>query len=211
MNARVAKLRGAITAALARYEAWERPLRSYRGRATPQLNRGEFNWEEFDRGLRELETSLRAAGDPRDELAPLLDALCAEYVESSPAGRVALREFVAKQQKLGGLLWRYANALTRRVATADDRALVTRALAAASIEDCASDVRDTLMTLADLFVAAEGAGIDPRPLFATAAEWSTDEFTRGGCESVAGMLREFHACSVLRERRSLPGPYGGPT
>jgi hypothetical protein len=196
MDARVAKLRGAITAALARYEAWERPLRAYRGRATPQLNRGEFNWEEFDRGLRELEASLRAEGDPRDELMPLFEAL---------------RAFAAKQQKLGGLLWRHANALTRRITTSDDAPLVTRALAAVSIEDCASDVRDTLMTLADLFVAAEGAGTDPRPLFAAAAEWSTDEFTRGGCKSVAEMLREFHACSVLRERRGLPGPYGGPT
>jgi hypothetical protein len=211
MDARVAKLRGAITAALARFETWERPLRSYRGRATPQLNRGEFNWEEFDRGLRELEASLRAAGDPRDELAPLFDALCAEYVETSPAGRAALREFAAKQQKLGDLLWRYANALTRRITTADDAARVTRALAALSIENCASDVRDTLMTLADLFVAAETAGIEPRPLFSAAAEWSTDKFTRGGCESVAAMLRDFHACSVLRERRGLPGPYRGPT
>jgi hypothetical protein len=141
----------------------------------------------------------------------LFEALCAEYVESSPAGRAALRKFAAKQQKLGDLLWRYANALTRRITTAEDAPLVTLALAAVSIEDCASDVRDTLMTLADLFVAAEAAGVDPRPPFTAAAEWSTDEFTRGGCESVAAMLREFHACSVLRERRGLPGPYGGPT
>jgi hypothetical protein len=211
MDARVAKLRGAITAALARYEAWERPLRAYRGRATPQLNRGEFNWVEFDRGLRELEASLAAQGDPREELAPLFDSLFAEYAATSDAGRAAWRDFAAKQQKLGDLLWRYANALTRRLEKVDDAPLVTRALAAVSIEDCASDVRDSLMTLADLFVAAEAAGIDPRPLFDTAAQWSTDEFTRGGCESVAAMLREFHDCSVLRERRGLPSPYGGPT
>ncbi len=67
-----------------------------------------------------------------------------------------------------------------------------------------------LMTLADLYVAAEEAGIDPRPPFAAAAELATGEFTAGGCDSVAKMLREFHASSVLRERRGLGGPYGGP-
>ena len=67
------------------------------------------------------------------------------------------------------------------------------------------------MTLADLYVAAEQAGVDPRPLFAAASELATDEFTPGGCESLARMLRDFHESSVLRERRGMDGPYGGPT
>jgi hypothetical protein len=87
---------------------------------------------------------------------------------------------------------------------------VTTALAAVAIDNCSANYRDTLMTLADLFVAAEEAGIDPRLLFAQAASWATDEVTSGGCQSLAAMLRGFHNSSVLRERRQLAEPYGGP-
>ena len=216
MNASTARLRGDITAALARYEQWEQPLRKYRGRNTGRLNRGGFTWNDFDRELRELEAALCADFDPRSELHPLFEQLCTEYVASDDVGRARIRAFAAKQQKLGGLLWRYANSLTQRIADAEDgplaaEALVARALAAVSIENCASDVRDTLMTLADLFAAAENADVDPAPLFAAASDWSTDEFTPGGCESLAKMLREFHGCSVLHERRGMSAPYGGPT
>jgi hypothetical protein len=67
------------------------------------------------------------------------------------------------------------------------------------------------MTLADLFVAAEKAGVDPRPLFEAAATMATDEVTLGGCESLRRMLREFKDSATLRERRGIGEPYGGPT
>lgn len=216
MNAHAAQLRNALTAALARYERWEQPLRTYRGRNTGRLNGGGLTWEEFDRGLHELDASLRAEFDPRSELHPLFERLCAEYIAGDAAERGRIREFAARQQKLGGLLWQYANHLTNSIRSAGDtpliaQPLVTRALAAVSIENCASDVRDTLMTLADLFVAAEAASVEPALLFAAAGDWSTDERTAGGCGSLARTFREFADCSVLRERRTLGGPYGGPT
>ncbi len=211
MDSKAARLRGEITAALARYEQWERPLRTYRGGNAGRVDGGALSWEEFDRGLRALEASLREQFDPRSELHPLFERLCAEYVASDAAGRDQTRQFAARQQKLGPLLGRYANGLAASIPSLGAEPVVLTALAATSIENCAADVRDTLMTLADLYVAAETAGVASAPLFAAAAEWSTDEWTPGGCESLARTLREFPECSVLRERRVLGAPYGGPT
>ncbi|HYO24874.1 MAG TPA: hypothetical protein VEQ85_07985 [Lacipirellulaceae bacterium] len=210
MNFDASPLRHQLTAALARYEQWERPLRKYRGQNTGRLNRGDFTWEQFDSSLRELEASLRAVHDPRSELHPLFAQLCAEFAAASPAQRDAMRAFVARQQKLGGLLWRYANHLAGSIASTGDAGLLPTALAAVALENCAADFRDTLMTLADLYVAAESAGIDPAAAFRQASSWATASPTPGGCESLAHMLREFPASSVLAERRGLPTPYGGP-
>jgi hypothetical protein len=133
------------------------------------------------------------------------------YVAGDDAQRGEIRRFVAERTKLGQLLWRFANRLSRRIIVADDAASLLRtALAATAIDNCSANYRDTLMTLADLYVAAESAGIDPQPLFAEAAARATDEPTPGGCESLAAWLRCFHESSVLRERRGMAGPYGGP-
>ncbi len=199
-----------LDAKLARYIQWEKPLRTYRGQHMRRVSGGGLSWDEFDRGLRALEAALLAEYDPWVDLAPMFEQLCTAYLDGDAAARAAIREFAAHRRALGELLWRYANRLRGAITQADDGPMLTRALAAVSIENCGGDYRDTLMTLADLYVGAEEAGIDPQPSFAAVAELSTDEPTAGGCESLARMLREFHGYSVLRERRQMGQPYGGP-
>lgn len=211
MNPDVSQLRRELNVALARYEQWEHPLRRFRSQGMARLNRDGFTWDDLDRGLRELDATLRTKRDPRDELHPLFDRLCRSYIDGDAARRDDLRNYVAERKLLGRLLGRYANFLAGQIQGADDEPLVVRALTALALENCESDYRDALMTLADLYAAAENVGIDPRPAFSMAAEMSTDELTAGGCESLARTLREFHASSVLRERRSMGVPYGGPT
>lgn len=200
-----------LDAALRRYGAWERPLRRYRAEEYRRLNAHGFTWEAYQDGLAQLEAQLAAEDDPRAELHPLFERLCAAYVAAGDERRQEIRAWVAERKRLANLLWRYANHLRHRLANADDANLAKRALLALAIENSSANYRDTQMTLADLYVAAETAGIDPQPLFTTAAAWSTDELTAGGCTSLAAMMREFHASSVLRERRAMAEPYGGPT
>lgn len=235
MNFAETPLARALDAKLARYVQWEKPLRSYRGQKMRRVNEGGLSWEEFDRELRALEALLRAKYDPRDDLHPLFERLCDAYLRGQPGSasetpptetvgsasetpptkaselREAVRAFVAQRKMLGELLWRYANSLGRELRRADDGAMLSRALVAVGLENCASDYRDTLMTLADLYVAAEEAGLDPRTAFDGAAALAADEATPGGCESLARLLGEFHTHSVLAERRGMGQPYGGPT
>jgi hypothetical protein len=201
----------ALDAKIARYVQWEKPLRSYRGQKMRRVNEGGLSWEEFDRELTELEASLVAKYDPRGELHPLFGQLCDSYLGGDGATRDAMRAYVAERKTLGELLWRYANSLGCALRQAEDEALLQRALIAVAIENCASDYRDTLMTLADLYVAAEEAGLEPQSAFDAAAALAADDATPGGCESLARMLGGFHESSVLVERRGMRRPYGGPT
>jgi hypothetical protein len=198
--------------ALARYTQWEHPLRRYRAQHYSRLNKGGYTWEAYHRGLAELELQLRSEFDPRVQLDPLFAQLNAIFIVSEAAAREAIRAFAAQRKSLGQLLWRYANRLATEISAAGPHAelLLDRALSALTIENCGANYRDTQMTLADLFVAAEAAGLDPQPAFAAAAARATDSLTPGGCTSLASMLREFHSSSVLAERRALGAPYGGP-
>jgi hypothetical protein len=196
--------------ALARYIQWERPLRRFRAENYRRLNQNGYTWESYQDELGVEEASLVAKYDPRENLHPHFERLCNAYQFAGADERAKMRVFVAERKALGQLLWRYANSQTRGVHEVADAPRVMSALAAIVVDNCSANYRDTLMTLADLYAAAEAAGIDPRPLFADAAAWATDEVTPGGCESLAAMLREFHDSSVLRERRLLGEPYGGP-
>jgi len=210
MTSDVEQLRRELNVALARYEQWEHPLRRFRSQAMARLNRDGFTWDDLDRGLRELDASLRLKHDPRDELHPLFERLCGAYIEGDAARRADLRTFLAERKLLARLVARYANFLATAIKQPADASLLVSALAAVAIENSSADYRDTLMTLADLYVAAETAGIDPQPAFAAAAKRATDELTPGGCQSLSRTLREFHANTVLRERRLQGAPYGGP-
>jgi hypothetical protein len=199
-----------LAAAFRQYDAWEQPLRRFRAENYRRLNRDGYTWEAYQQEAAELENQLTIAHDPYIELHALFEQLCQAYIADNDARRARLRAFVAERSKRGQLLWRYANRLARRVQSPADAGLVSTALAAIAIDNCSANYRDTLMTLADLFVAAEQAGVDPRPMFDQATAWATDEITAGGCESLAAMLRGFHESPTLKERRLLAEPYGGP-
>ncbi len=211
MNFDASPLRRELNVALARYEQWEHPLRRYRSQGMTRLNKDGYTWDDLDRELRQLDASLRAERDPRDDLHPLFEQLTALYAAGDADDRAELRAYAAQKKLLGRLLARYANFLAGELRSSADEPLVEQALVALAIENSAADYRDTMMTLADLFVAAEIVGIDPRPAFTTAGNLATDELTAGGCASLARTLREFHASSVLRERRGMDRPYGGAT
>jgi hypothetical protein len=200
-----------LAAAFRRYDAWERPLRRFRAENYRRLNQDGYAWETYQQESADLEARLVAEHDPYAVLHELFARLGDAYIAGDDAQRARIRAFIAERSKRGQLLWRFANRLTRQIQSPEHASLLTTALAALAIDNCSANYRDTQMTLADMFVAAEEAGIDPRPVFEQAAAWATVELTSGGCESLAAMLREFHESPTLRERRTLAEPYGGPT
>jgi hypothetical protein len=199
-----------LAAAFRRYDAWERPLRRFRAENYRRLNQDGYTWEAYQQETADLEAQLVAEHDPYADLHDLFTQLCEAHIAGDDAQRARTRAFVAERSKRGQLLWRFANRLVTHVRAPEHVGLVTTALAAIAIDNCSANYRDTQMSLADLFVAAEQAGVDPRPHFEQAASWATDELTSGGCESLAAMLRGFHDSPTLRERRMLAEPYGGP-
>ncbi len=81
-----------------------------------------------------------------------------------------------------------------------EQAILEQALAAAAIEDARMDSRDLLISLGDLWLAAERAGIDPTPAFRDASMLASP---RGGGRSGScrDLLRDFHASAYLASVR----------
>jgi len=124
-----------------------------------------------------------------------------QYTASDPEGRANIRAWSAKCDGLGGLIRGYASHIVKKILNPQHASLLTLALAAVSIENCVFDHRDTLTILADLYVGAEAAEIDPKPWFERASELSADAPTSTGCNSLAQILREFQTYAALDERR----------
>ncbi len=78
-------------------------------------------------------------------------------------------------------------------------------MAAVSIENCRQDFRDVLLALADLYVAAEEVGIDPRPEFNAVSRLSSEKKPAGGTTAVSTVLADFYRSAALRERKQKQG------
>jgi hypothetical protein len=131
----------------------------------------------------------------------LLDELCPAYLEAAPEERAKVRAAASDKNGVLSALLGYAYRAARRIESAEDREWLRRGLAAISIEDCARDWRDVLLALAELYVAAEEAGIRPRSDFTAVSRLSSAEKSRGGNTSLQEILANFHSYGALRERR----------
>ena len=207
MDAEIARIFETLYELLDRYEMSRAPLQQYFADNLVRINRAGYTWEEFERGRRELEADLKKEGDLQPELFRLFEQLCTQYVLCDSAERAAIRARVADRKNLGCLIRSYADHLATQIQHVQDTPKLRLALAAVSIENCSSDYRDTLTTLADLYVRAEEVGIEPRRLFESGSEFATDSHTAGACESLARMLRDFGTYAVVTERRRMGRPY----
>lgn len=204
-SALCAQLDSACVRFLTRYQSWRRPVSQYSEANFNRINQGGFTFSDFERGMAEIEARLPPADNPFPDFHAVLDTVCTAYLHADPAERSAIRQVVAGRDS-GAWVRHYADQLAKQL-TSPDSELLRRAIAAVSIENCASDYRDTITSLADLYVRAEELGIDPRPHFAAIAELSDDQPTPGGCDSFAKMLLEFEKYAVVAERRRMGTPY----
>jgi hypothetical protein len=139
-----------------------------------------------------------------DPFAPMnahFDELCPAYLQATPEERAEIRGVVSdKPGVLSGLLGYVMRAASRLRSTSEAEWL-RRGLAAASIENCCRDYRDALLAWAELYVAAQAVGLDPRPAFREVAKLSSREKPAGGTTPVSRMLSGFHRYGALKERQ----------
>src|SRR5262249_10569844 len=154
--------------------------------------------------VKQVEGAKRAAYDPYQELYGLFDQLCPDYLSASADERSAIRSAVSRRSGIVSMLVSYVHRAATQLHAPPDREWLLRGLAAASIENCGQDYRDTFLALADLWVAAEAGGIDPQPAFAQVARLSDAARPRGGPTPMTEVLAGFHGYAVLAERRRQP-------
>ena len=123
---------------------------------------------------------------PQDEHEQFFDDLCRTYLEASARERRAIRGAVADKKGVLNCLLGHIYQSAERVRATGDKQWLQIGLAAAAIQQGGYDQRDFLLALAELYVTAEEAGLDPKPEFRAI----------GG-----GIPADFYRYAVVRSRR----------
>jgi hypothetical protein len=184
-----------------RYQEWVEPINQVIREGSFKVNRDGYTPADFERDVKAIKEKQQAKYDPYQAIYGLLDELCPAYLEASAEQRADVRAAVSEKKGVLSALLGYAYRAAGRIQSPADREWLRRGLAAISIENCSKDYRDVLLALAELYVAAEEAGIGPAPDFRAVSRLSSGEKARGGSTSVQEMLANFRSYGVLRERR----------
>ena len=192
---------------LLRYEEWSAPQEKFIQENLSRINVDGYTSQQFRSGLREIHERSLQEYDPYAEIREVMDKVSPAYLDATDEQRLQIRTLVADLNDLCMLVRGYADTMSAEIKSSQDTNKLRYGLAAISIENCRTDSRDTMTSLADLFVGAEEAGIDPKPCFLAVAELSCREVPTGGNTPVAEMLRDFHTYVVVKERRHNGVPY----
>ena len=185
-----------------KYRKWIEPVSEL---TKSYMREHNITWKDFDKAREasnEVLTELRKKDDVPGELTSFLDDNYELYYTATPEECQKIRESIGINREFEDFLLSYAQAIANRINSADDVNLLKRGLVALSLENAGRDSRDTLITLADLYVSAESAGIDPKPVFMETAKISSNERPRGGSTPVSEILRKLDTYAIVQERRS---------
>jgi hypothetical protein len=191
----------------ARYRDWAEPIDHFIRTSLIRVNRDGYTLADFQRELSAIRAQRLADYDPGPDIESILERMCAEYLSASPTERERCRAAVSDKDAVQGFLLGYVASCADRIRSPEDLGPLRRGLAAASIENCATDYRDVLVALAKLFVWAERAGIDPVPHFRAVGPMSSHAKPRGGTTPVSKMLSEFQDYAVGSECRATSGAW----
>ena len=183
------------------YQEWAEPINQVMQECLYKVNRHGYTHDDYEREVKQTREQQRARYDPYQAIYDLLDQLCPAYLDATPDQRAEIRAAVSEQDGVLSALLGYVYRAAKRIQSPADREWVRKGLAAVSIENCRKDYRDVLLALAELYVAAERAGLDPKPDFKAVARLSSREKPRGGRTPVNDMLARFHTYAVLKEHR----------
>ena len=188
-----------------RYREWAAPIDRVIKEKTARLNRNGYGAGDWWRDVQSVRAAQQAKDDPYAEMYALLDLLCPRYLAAPAAERAAIRGAVGGRVGMLSALLGYIHRAARQIHSPADEHWLIHGLAAASIENCHRDFRDVLLALAELYVAAEAGGMDPKPAFARVAALSDSDKPAGGPTPVREMLAHFHDYAVLAERKARAG------
>jgi uncharacterized tellurite resistance protein B-like protein len=144
-----------------------------------------------ERALRQIYQEHLAIYNPRMAIRPVLEAVFDAYVSVSAEERSAIREIFGKYYHANGMLLSYMVECAECLETPEDEDAFRLALVAASIQNYASDFRDTDMILAEVAIAAVRAGINIEPHCIAIAELCSD-VPSGGGRFMKQELSQFH-------------------
>jgi hypothetical protein len=191
-----------------RYQKWVEPSQKHEEQNWRRIRKPGYTADEYYRTARKIRAEMEAQWDPYPELYALLDELCPVYLRSDARACDKMRSVVARCRTLHDPIRGYALSASKKLSGPDGAAWLERGVAALSIENCGMDYRDTIIAINVLAARAEAAGIDPKPYFSAAAERSSTKPTRGGCRSMAQMLKCSNVAAGTK-KRILEGKYPG--
>ncbi len=100
---------------------------------------------------------------------PVFQRLCQAFVAAAPQDRTPIQSLVAGKDGVQNCLLGFAIQSARELQSTKDESWLRTGLAAATLAKSGMDYRDHLMVLAELYVVAEEAGLDPDPAFIAVA------------------------------------------
>jgi hypothetical protein len=184
-----------------KYQEWVAPINEVIQECSFKVNRDGYTPADFEKDVMRIREKQREKYDPILAIYALLDEICPAYLEASPEERASIRTAVSDKNGILSALLGYAYRAASRIQSPADRQWLRQGLTAISIENCSRDYRDVLLALAELFIAAEEAGIQPRPEFNAVSRLSSAEKPQGGNTSLQSILANFHGYGVLKEHR----------
>ena len=186
-----------------KYQEWTAPINAAIQANFRKTSNGEYSMLDYDRDVQRIRKAQLEKYDPYKEMYVFFGELCDFYLTAESGVQLVLRDRTAEKpgilHGLLGYVYRCADAVN---AGAGQGALLL-GLAAAAIENCARDARDSMLALAELYLAAEDQGLDPGKAFQNAARFADNHKPAGGSLSMSEMLPAFHGYGVVNERRKI--------
>lgn len=152
----------------------------------------ELNINNLNEQLKRLAQE-RYPESPYDKLKGPVEDLCELYLVANSDQRDQIRNILDDKRTILSKLVTYPSYISGFINSPDDVRWLRMGLAAAAIENGRNDWRDTIVSLGPLYLAAEGAGIDPILPFQEVAEISI--------EPVRRILKGFHESAYLASLR----------
>jgi hypothetical protein len=179
----------------------------------PNFSKSKEGMLAYIKALGELEAKLRQEKDLIKKFYNFLDQNYEVYSNGSVEQCAEIRATVNQcyyldtrdgiHRFLENLLLRHAERVTKEINLSGDRKWLLRGLVAMSMENSGVDFRDTLIHLADLYIAAEHKITIPGQDFKKTAKISSHEKPRGGETPVSEMMENTPSSEIIRARKSM--------
>jgi hypothetical protein len=185
------------------YRDWKKPIDEFRKSYVKKHNIRLFDrngTKKLDSALQEFTIKHQAQkADPTEVIFTFLGQEYEAYLNATQEECEAIRASFSINREFEDLLLDFVQKATINLRHTKDVKWLERGLVAASLENSGIDSRDTLLSLDDLYRAAEDVGIEANPYFQKAASLASGEKPRGGSTPLNILLNRY-----AKKPESLP-------
>ena len=186
----------------ARRRQWSAPIDAVIQANLSRVNRDGYTVQDFKKEIHQIREQQNARAAVYEDIDEFLDSLCSDYLHCTTDEAHDVRMLFVHRRGLQNSLLGYVYRAARHIHSPGDVHWLRLGIAAVSMENFAVDYRDSLLALAEIYVAAERAGIDPQPVLNDISGRSGRELPTGGMTPTAEALVKFPTYAVLAERRA---------